>query len=71
MANEKTSKKEKKTNRFVQYFKDLKSETKKIVWPSKKQITQNTGVVLGFLAVAAVVIWTVDYLLSVLMNLVF
>ncbi len=70
-ASKDKDKKKKKSNSFVQYFKDLRSEIKKVVWPSAKQIKNNTLVVLGFLVVAAVVIWVVDYLLSLIINLVF
>jgi len=61
----------KKSNSFTQFFKDLRSEVKKVVWPSMKQIWGNTKIVLTFLALAAAVIWCVDFLLSWVMNLVF
>lgn len=44
------------------YFKDLKGEFKKVVWPTKKQILNNTGVVLLFLVVSAIIIWPLDWL---------
>ncbi len=54
-------KKEKKASgSFSRFFKDLKSEVKKVVWPNKKQVKNNTLVVLGFMAVAAVFLWIVD-----------
>lgn len=37
--------KKKKPNRIVKWFKDLKSEFKKVVWPTKKQVFNNTLVV--------------------------
>lgn len=67
-------KKEKKSSfgkRFTQFFKDLKSEVKKVVWPSKKQVKNNTAVVLAFMAVAAVFVWSIDFILSALRNLIF
>ena len=36
----------KKPNKVVKYFKDHKSEFKKVVWPSKKTVVNNTSVVL-------------------------
>lgn len=42
MSEQKT----KKTNFFAKWFKEFKSEIKKIVWPSKKQVINNTGIVL-------------------------
>ena len=38
--------KKKKPNRIVKWFKDLKSEFKKVVWPSRKKVFNNTFVVL-------------------------
>lgn len=57
--------------KFIRFFKDLKGETKKVVWPSKKQIKNNTIVVLIFMAVAAVFVWSIDAILSLAMNLIF
>ena len=34
-------------HRFVKGCKDMKGEIKKVVWPSKKQIINNTAVVLA------------------------
>ena len=36
----------KQPNSVAKYFKDLKSEFKKVVWPTKKQVVNNTTVVL-------------------------
>ena len=41
-VNATQKKKEKKANSVVKFFRDLKGEFKKIVWPSKKQIFNNT-----------------------------
>lgn len=57
--------------RFVRFFKDLKSEVKKVVWPTKKQIKNNTIVVLLFMAVAGVFLWILDGILGVIVRLVF
>ena len=44
--------KKKKPNRIVKWFKDLKSEFKKVVWPSRKKVFNNTFVVLVVLVIA-------------------
>ena len=54
-------KKEKKKGRVKEAWKGFKSEVKKIVWPSGKQVFKNTLVVLAVLAVCAVVISLLDY----------
>jgi preprotein translocase subunit SecE len=35
-------------------------ETKKVVWPTRRETLQVTGVVFGFVLVMAVVLWTTD-----------
>lgn len=50
----------KKPNKVVKYFKDLKSEFKKVVWPSKKSVVNNTGVVLAAMIISGLFIWGVD-----------
>lgn len=44
----------------AKFFRDTKSELKKVVWPSKADIKTNTVVVLVTVAIAAVVMmhWT-------------
>lgn len=46
------------------FFKDLRGETKKIVWPDGKTVLKSTGVVLAVIAVFTVVIWLIDLGLS-------
>lgn len=46
--------------RIGKFFRDTVSEMKKVVWPSKKQIFNNTVVVLVVVLVAAVIIVVLD-----------
>ncbi len=59
---EKKSKKteKKQPNRVVKWFKDLRSEFKKIVWPSKKTVVNNTFVVLVTMVVSAIFVGLLD-----------
>ncbi len=57
--------------RIGRFFKDMKGEAKKIVWPSKKQVINNTVVVLVVMVICSVVIWPLDWLLLQLFNLMF
>jgi len=41
--------------RVAKFFRDTKSELKKVVWPSKQDVKTNTIVVLVTVAIAAVV----------------
>ncbi len=51
------------------FFKDLKGEVKKIVWPDKTTVLKSTGVVLLVVAICAIVIFGIDELLSLLFRL--
>ena len=54
------SKKEKENKRIAAWFKDLKKEFKKVVWPTKKSVFNNTLVVLCVVIVGSVVIGLLD-----------
>ena len=47
-------------NRFARWFREMRSELKKVVWPTPKQILNNTLVSLSVMVVAAIVIWALD-----------
>jgi len=57
-----TSKKRrvKGSNRFLRWFREMRSELKKVVWPTPKQIVNNTFVALTVMTCAAVLIWVLD-----------
>ncbi|MBO5883838.1 MAG: preprotein translocase subunit SecE [Clostridia bacterium] len=61
---EKPAKKEKKPSRIKEAWRGFKSEIKKIVWPSWKQVLKNTGVVLVIVIVFAIAIALLDYAFS-------
>lgn len=42
------------------WFREMRSELKKVIWPTPKQTLNNTGVALAVMAVSAVVIWGFD-----------
>ena len=48
--------------RIKKFFKDYKSEMKKIVWPTRKQVIQNTGIVLVAIIFVALVVGVLDAL---------
>ena len=55
-------KKEKKPNRVLRWFKDLKGEQKKVTWPSAKDTMKNVGVVILCVNIVGVFIWVFDFL---------
>lgn len=50
----------KKKGGVKQYFKELKAELKKVVWPTGKQVVNNTGVVLVVMAAMGIFLFAVD-----------
>lgn len=71
-APEKSKKTEKKKpGKVSKWFKDLKSEFKKVVWPSKKTVVNNTSVVLAVVIFSAVLIGLLDAGFLKLMELVY
>ena len=43
------------------YFRELRSELKKVVWPTPKQVLKNALVVLACVVVVGVFIWLFDF----------
>ena len=54
--------------RIKKWFRDMKSELKKIVWPTPEQVLKNTAVALAMMAVSALVIWGFDSLAGAAVN---
>ena len=48
---------------FFVFAQESVAETKKVVWPSRKETVQTTGMVLAFVLVMAIFLWIVDALL--------
>ena len=67
----------KKPNIFVRmgtglsrWFREMKSELKKVVWPSKEDVKTNTVVVLVTVAIAAVVMILLDAIFGGILGLI-
>ena len=48
--------------RVAKWFKDMKSELKKVQWPGWKQVAKNTGIVIACVIVVGIFIWVFDAL---------
>lgn len=72
-AKEKAAKKS-KGNRFTRWLREMRSELKKVQWPTWKQVLKNTGIVILCVVVIGVFIWVFDALahmiIEALINLV-
>ena len=55
MAEEKKVKKD-----YGKWFREMRSELKKVVWPSGKTTTKNTLTVLAMVLVVGICIWLFD-----------
>ena len=63
-AVKRTDKKPGFFTRVKKWFRDMKSELKKVVWPTPKQFTKNTAVALVVMFASAIVLWGFDSLAS-------
>ena len=46
--------------RVQKWFREMRSELKKVIWPTPKETAKKTGVALVVMAISAVVIWGFD-----------
>ncbi len=56
--------------RVIGFFKDYKSEVKKIVWPGFKEVAKNTAIVLAMCLIVGAFIWLLDFGLGRLIELI-
>ncbi len=61
-GKKKKGEKEKKSifARIASWFRDLRKEFKKVVWPSRKKVINNTLVVLAVVIIGSVVVGLID-----------
>ena len=53
------------------WFREMKSELKKVVWPTPKALRNNTLVSLGMMVASAIVIWGFDEFAQMVVQLIF
>ena len=54
-----------KTKKF---FRELRSELKKVVWPTAEQVLKNTLIVAGAVVVLGLFVWMFDFVAQVGIN---
>jgi len=54
--------------RVQKWFREMRSELKKVIWPTPKQTAKNTGVALVVMAISAVVIWGFDEIAQIIVK---
>jgi len=55
--------------RFYVYSQEAVAETRKVVWPTRKETLQSTVVVVAFVIVMAIFLWIVDAVLAKMVEL--
>ena len=67
----------KKPNIFVRigrgikrFFKEFRSEVKKISWPTWKQTLNNTLIVIAMVALVGLIVWILDFVFAAGLQLV-
>lgn len=51
-------------NRVISYFREAREELKKVVWPSRKQTTSDTILVIAISLFVALFLGAIDFVLS-------
>lgn len=59
---------EKKENALVKGFKGIKSELKKVTWPSFKQVANNTWTVILSVIIVGLIIFVLDFVFGALLQ---
>lgn len=58
--NARTSKLANFSRKFAKFFRDIKNELKKVIWPTRNQLVNYTLTVLLFCLLFGIVIWVSD-----------
>jgi preprotein translocase subunit SecE len=54
--------------RFMVFGREAVAESKRVVWPTRKETMQTTGVVIAFAVTMALFLWAVDTSLLLVVN---
>ena len=54
-----------KWNQTKKFFREIRSELKKVVWPTPQQVLKNTLIVAACVLVVGVFIWLFDFVAQV------
>jgi len=58
------------TQNPVKFLKEVKTELGKVVWPSKKEATRLTAIVIGVSVIVGIFIGSLDFLLTKIMEII-
>lgn len=57
--------------KLKQFLAEVSREMKKVSWPTKEQLKESTGVVLGVCAVLTLIVFVIDLGMTKLVELIF
>ena len=60
----------KKDNKLVRYFKEVRAELRNVIWPTRKEATNLTVIVLGVTVAMSIALGLIDWLLTELFTLI-
>ena len=60
MAKDANKTKKEKKVKDKSFFKELRAELKKVVWPTPKRLINNTAVVIGMILITAAIVFFLD-----------
>ena len=60
----------KSENRIVRYLKETRAELRKVTWPTRKEATNLSLIVLAVTVVMALFLGAIDFLFATLMQLI-
>lgn len=67
----KTSKFSNAVKNVTRFFKDIRAELKKVIWPNREQLINNTATVLIVCLLIGALIWIADFALLKVSEIVF
>ena len=57
--------------RVAKWFREMKSELKKVIWPTPQVLAKNTGISVAVMLISAVGLWVFDELAQALVKALF
>ncbi len=55
---------ETKKGKLASYFRGVRAEMKKVIWPDRKELVNYTAVVLVISGIVALTVWILDLLIN-------
>lgn len=59
---------ENSSGQFKSQIRGMKAELKKVIWPTKKELTNYTAMVLAMCTVISLIVWLIDSGLNVILT---